>query len=73
MYSLESISSQMIRSAQERIKDIAIRTPLIRLNVDDTPIALLVNGKGEILLAHHPDALDLEKTKIFIVKLSEMI
>ena len=33
MYSLEKISPQMIRSAQERIKDLAIRTPLIRLNV----------------------------------------
>jgi len=27
----------MIRSAQERIKDIAIRTPLVRLNMEDTP------------------------------------
>jgi threonine dehydratase len=36
-YSLETISTHMIRSAQERIKDVAIRTPLIRLNVEDTP------------------------------------
>jgi threonine dehydratase len=27
----------MIRSAQERIKDMAIRTPLVRLNMEDTP------------------------------------
>ena len=37
MYSLETISARMIRSAQERIKDIAIRTPLVRLNMEDTP------------------------------------
>ena len=36
MYSLETISARTIRSAQERIKDIAIRTPLISLNLEDT-------------------------------------
>lgn len=37
MYSLETISPDMLRSAQERIKDIAIRTPLLRLNVEEAP------------------------------------
>jgi threonine dehydratase len=36
MYSLETISARTIRSAQGRIKDIAIRTPLISLNLEDT-------------------------------------
>ena len=35
MYTLETISARKIRSAQERIKDVAIRTPLIRLNIDN--------------------------------------
>ncbi len=42
MYSLETISIQAIRSAQERIKDMAIRTPLIRLNVEDTPAEIFL-------------------------------
>lgn len=42
MYSLDAISPQMIRSAQERIKDTAIRTPLIRLNVEDTPAEIFL-------------------------------
>jgi threonine dehydratase len=37
MYSLESISTHAIRSARERIRDVAVRTPLIGLNVDDAP------------------------------------
>ena len=44
MYSLEAIPTQMIRSAQERIKDVAIRTPLIRLNLEDTLV--LANTRG---------------------------
>ena len=42
MYSLETISAQMIRSAQKRIKDLSIRTPLIRLNLEDTPAEILL-------------------------------
>ncbi len=42
MYSLETISAQGIRSAQERIQDIAIRTPLVRLNVDDAPAKVFI-------------------------------
>ncbi len=42
MYSLETISPQMIRSAQERIKDTAIRTPLVRLNVENTPAEIFL-------------------------------
>jgi threonine dehydratase len=37
MYSLETLSASMIRSAQERIKGMAMRTPLVRLHVDDSP------------------------------------
>jgi threonine dehydratase len=37
MYSLETISAAAIRSAQGRIEGIALRTPLVRLNLDDTP------------------------------------
>ena len=42
MYSLETVSADMIRSAQERIKDIAIRTPLIRLNLEDAPAVIFL-------------------------------
>jgi threonine dehydratase len=42
MYSLETISAQMIRSAQERIQDVAIRTPLIRLNLEDAPAEIFL-------------------------------
>jgi threonine dehydratase len=42
LYSLETISLQTIRSAQERIRDMAIRTPLIRLNVDDAPAEIFL-------------------------------
>ena len=42
MYSLETISPQMIRAAQERIKDVAIRTPLIRLNLEDAPAEIFL-------------------------------
>ncbi len=42
MYSLETISVQAIRSAQERIKGMAIRTPLIRLNVEDAPAEIFL-------------------------------
>jgi threonine dehydratase len=37
MYSLETISARMIRSAQERIRDIAIRTPLVRFDAEGAP------------------------------------
>ena len=33
----QPISLAAIRAAQTRIKDAAIRTPLVRLNVDDAP------------------------------------
>lgn len=36
-YSLQSIPAEAFLSARERIADIAIRTPLVRLNVDDAP------------------------------------
>jgi threonine dehydratase len=36
MYVLEMIPPRMIHAARERIKDIALRTPLIRLNVENT-------------------------------------
>ena len=37
MKPLESVTLDEIRAAQERIADLAIRTPLVRLQVDDTP------------------------------------
>lgn len=42
MYSLETITAQMIRSAQEQIKDVAIRTPLIRLTLEDSPAEIFL-------------------------------
>lgn len=37
MYSPETLSHAAIRAAQERIADLAIRTPLIRLHIKDAP------------------------------------
>lgn len=37
MVSFQPISLEEIRSAQARIADVVIRTPLIRLNIEDTP------------------------------------
>src|SRR3954465_2954240 len=37
MESLVPISLEEIRAARERIRGAAIRTPLVRLNVEDTP------------------------------------
>jgi threonine dehydratase len=42
VYSLETISARTIRSAQERIKGVAIRTPLIRLNLEDVPAEIFL-------------------------------
>ena len=42
MYTLETVSPQMIRAAQERIKDVAIRTPLMRLNLEDAPAEIFL-------------------------------
>ena len=42
MYSLETISPQMIRTAQGRIKDVAIRTPLVHLNLEDAPAEIFL-------------------------------
>ncbi len=37
MNPLEPISLEAIQSARERVRRAAIRTPLVRLNVDDAP------------------------------------
>ena len=42
MYSLETVSVPMVRAARERIRDIAIRTPLIRLNMEDAPAEIFL-------------------------------
>jgi len=42
MYSLETVSAQDILSAQQNIKDVAIQTPLIPLNLDDAPAQIYV-------------------------------
>lgn len=42
MHTLQSISAEAIRSAQKRIADVAIRTPLLRLNIDDGPAEIFL-------------------------------
>jgi hypothetical protein len=40
MGSLQPIPLEDIRSAQARIADVAVRTPLIRLNMEDTHLEI---------------------------------
>ena len=42
MKPLEPVPIEAIRAAQQRIAGLALRTPLVRLNVDDTPAEIFL-------------------------------
>ena len=44
-----------------------------KLELDDTPVVLLVDAKGKIVIAHRPDVMNVDKTEQFIKKALKLI